>query len=303
MKERLSVVITCYREGHLLDEAVRSARAQSMAADEILVVNDASSDAATNEVCRRLQSEGQVRLVRRESNGGPSAARNTGFAAAQGDILVPLDADDLLPANAVADVHEAFARYPDAGFIHGSYVRQDAPGRERIVPARPLDLRTLLRPRRLSFSTDWTLIGTAPLRRRLWTAVGECDASLGADDLHDVDFWIRALALPCSQYAIPAVIYIWRKYLGHNSRRVTALAWQRIAGKHFEIYRQSGLEYRAHELLLVGSKCANAPAEAARHRAALLRSLGDGEIHASTLLALLPAPMIRWAARVAAGRR
>jgi glycosyltransferase involved in cell wall biosynthesis len=303
MKERLSVVITCYREGHLLDEAVRSAQAQSTAADEIIVVNDASPDAATNDVFRHLESASQARLLWRESNGGPSAARNTGFAAAQGEILVPLDADDLLPPNAVADVHEAFAQYPDAGFIHGAYVRQNAPGRECVVPSRPLDLRTLLQPRRFSFGTDWTLLGTAPLRRRLWTAVGECDAAMGAEDLHDVDFWIRALALPCTQYAIPSVIYIWRKYLGRNSRRVTPLAWQRIAQKHFEIYQRIGLEYRARELLLVGAKCANAPADVAHHRQALLRLIGRDGLRASTILALLPAQLLRFAARIAAARR
>ena len=99
-------------------------------------------------------------------------ARNAGFAAAQGDILAPLDADDLLPPEALSHIGQAFAQHPDAGFIYGSYVCQRRPGDTRVVKAAPISLNSLLRSRRFSLSTNWTLIGTAPLRKSLWEAVG-----------------------------------------------------------------------------------------------------------------------------------
>lgn len=300
----LSVVITCYREGPLLLEAVQSVRSQTGQPGEIILVNDASPDEATNQVCRQLASEPGIRVLWQAQNGGPSVARNAGFAAAQGSILVPLDADDLLPPQALQHIHQAFERYPDAGFIHGSYRYQDGPRQERVVQAQPLSLHSLLRPRRFSLSTNWTLIGTAPLRKSLWEAVGHGDPALGAEDLHDLEFWIRAMALPCAFYDIPEVIYIWRKYLGRNSRQVTPMSWYRIANKHFDVYCQAGLEYRANELLLLGSKWMGDATAIRRYRRDLLRCLRRGRFQLSSLIALLiPAWLFRPLARFAGRHR
>jgi glycosyltransferase involved in cell wall biosynthesis len=302
--EKVSVVITCFREGFLLLEALESVRGQSSPPDEIVVVNDASPDETTNGVCRRLEQVGSVRVVWLEKNVGPSAARNAGFAACHGDIFVPLDADDLLPHRAIEQLRLAFAQFPEDGFIHGSYFRQNRPGQDLFVPAVPVTLQSLLRPRRFSMSTNWTLLGTAPLRRWLWENIGGSDTTMGMDDLHDVDFWIRAMALPCSHHAIPQAIYTWRKYLGRNSSHVTPLAWSRIARKHFDVYRRNGLEYRAHQLLLLGSAWVGNDHETRCHRRELRRTLRSGNVHLSTVATLLvPTAAFRFLARHAAKRR
>lgn len=288
--EKISVVITCYREGRLLVEAVDSARHQTHVPDEIIVVNDASLDEETNDVCRELEQDGDVRVVWQSENGGPSIARNAGFAAACGEILVPLDADDLLPSEALAHIHRAFAEHPNAGFIYGSYVRQDQPGVGNIVRAEPISLASMLRSRRFALSTNWTLIGTAPLKKWLWEAAGQSDPTMGAEDLHDLEFWIRAMDLPCQYYPLPEVIYIWRKYLGSNSRRVTPMSWYRIAKKHFSVYRKVGLEYRANELLLLGSKWSGDVQRMRQYSRALGSCIRQGKFQISTLVILFIPP-------------
>ncbi|MBD1872973.1 glycosyltransferase family 2 protein [Nodosilinea sp. FACHB-131] len=296
----LSVVITCYREGDLLLEAVESVRQQTQPPLEIVIVNDASPSDRTNQICRQLEAEPDITLVWQTVNGGPSVARNAGFTAAQGEILVPLDADDLLPVDALSHIQQAFLDHPDAGFIYGSYLCQRHPGDTRVVKAEPISLNSLLRARRFSLSTNWTLIGTAPLRKSLWEAVGHSDPQLGAEDLHDLEFWVRAMALPCGYYGTPAVIYIWRKYLGSNSRKVSPMSWYRVAQKHFEVYRQNGLEYRAHELLLLGSKWSNQVEEIRRHRRALLTCVTHGNFQLSSLMALtIPAALFQPMAQLA----
>ncbi|PSR18708.1 glycosyltransferase family 2 protein [filamentous cyanobacterium CCP3] len=300
MAPSISVVITCYREGDLLLEAVESVRQQTQPPLEIVVVNDASPDDRTNQVCRQLETKPDITLVWQAQNGGPSIARNAGFAAAQGEVLVPLDADDLLPPNALAHIQQAFAEHPDAAFIYGSYLCQRYPNDPRLVKAVPISLNSLLRARRFSLSTNWTLIGTAPLRKSLWEAVGHSDPELGAEDLHDLEFWLRAMALPCGYYGISDVIYIWRKYLGSNSRKVSPMSWYRVAQKHFEVYRQNGLEYRAHELLLLGSKWSNQTAEIRRHRRALWHCIAHGHFQFSSLIALaIPAGLFQPMAQLA----
>ncbi|WP_448563169.1 glycosyltransferase family 2 protein [Trichothermofontia sp.] len=290
----ISVVITCYHEGELLREAVESIRQQTGQPREIIIVNDASPDAVTNQVCHELGAEPDIKIIWRSQNGGPSIARNAGFAAAQGSILVPLDADDLLPPQALSHIHQAFTQHPDAGFIYGSYIRQDHPRQERLVLATPISIASMLRARRFSLSSNWTLIGTAPLRKSLWEAVGYSDPALGIEDLHDLEFWLRAMALPCQFYPISDVIYIWRKYLGKNSRQVTPMSWSRITQKHFQIYQNIGLEYRAWELQLLASKWAGETRDRKLYYQSLWRCIRQGSFQFSTWIILLtPAPIFR----------
>ena len=303
-KSNISVVITCYKEGHILLDAVYSVFRQSLLPLEIILVKDASNDIETKQACHTLSTDDRVNLIELQENRGPSVARNVGFSAAQGEILVPLDADDLLPEDALKNIQLAFSRFPDAGFIHGSYIRQDSTERSHLVTAKTISLNTMLRAKRFSLSSNWTLIGTAPLRKRLWEEIGHSDPSLDASDLHDLEFWLRAMALPCQHFAIPEVIYIWRKYLGSNSRKVTPLSWYRIADKHFDTYKSIGLEYRAHELLLLGSKWLGNRQDISYFRQRLIQSKLRGQSQASSFMALLlPTPLFRLLAKYLGRRR
>lgn len=301
----ISVVITCYSEGELLWDAIQSVRQQSLSALEIMVVNDASTHAATVNVCRQLETQPDIRVVWRQQNGGPSAARNDGFEAAQGEILVPLDGDDVLPEGALAAIHRAFREYPEAGFVYGAYLRQDRLEGDAIaVHPGDVSLQTMLRAKPFSLSSNWKLIGTTPLRKSLWQSVGGYDLEFGVEDLHDVEFWMRAIATGCVYQSIPQTIYTWRKYLGNNSRLVTPLAWYRVAQRHFDLYCQVGLEYRAYELLLLGSQWLNQPKDVQTYRQALWRCCRKGQVHFSSLVALgVPAAVLPYLARHARRRR
>jgi succinoglycan biosynthesis protein ExoO len=61
---------------------------------EVIVVDDASSDGTPEVVNALIASDTRVRLIRLAQNGGPGAARNAAFAAARGDWIAVLDADD-----------------------------------------------------------------------------------------------------------------------------------------------------------------------------------------------------------------
>jgi hypothetical protein len=87
----LAAVIPTYNCAGFLEEAVASVRAQTAPVDEIIVVDDGSTD-GTEEVVSRLGSG--IRYLQ-QRNAGPSAARNAGAAAARSEWLAFLDADDL----------------------------------------------------------------------------------------------------------------------------------------------------------------------------------------------------------------
>jgi len=284
----ISIVITCYREGELIYEAIASILAQSVLPREIIIVNDASTDHSTIKVCQELELRPNIncpiKVVWRELNGGSAIARNTGFELATGEILVPLDADDILPIEALRLIGAAFKLDPDLSFVYGSYIRQNSVSDRMTINPNDISLQVMLRAKKFSLSSNWKLLGTTPLKRSLWESLGGYDPSFGVEDLHDVEFWLRAIASGAKYTNIPEVIYIWRKYLGSNSRLVTPLAWDRIAEKYFAIYQSVGLEYRAYELLLLGSKWLNRDAHSYSQK--LWKSLLSGHIHFSTIVAI-----------------
>jgi glycosyltransferase involved in cell wall biosynthesis len=93
----VSIVTPCYNAGSFLKETLESVLAQTYPALEIIVVDDGSTDHSADVA----HSYGpKVRVIRQE-NRGESAARNVGIAAARGDYLLFLDADDLLDRRAL----------------------------------------------------------------------------------------------------------------------------------------------------------------------------------------------------------
>jgi glycosyltransferase involved in cell wall biosynthesis len=90
---RFSVIITCHNQAGFIRDAVNSALAQSYKALEVIVVDDASSDASVD-ILREFGNS--VRLVCAPKNIGANPARNLGASLAGGDYLVFLDGDDLL---------------------------------------------------------------------------------------------------------------------------------------------------------------------------------------------------------------
>jgi hypothetical protein len=89
---KISVIIPCYNLGLFLDEAVESVLLQSFQDFEIIIVNDGSTDEATNRMLRDYDRP-RTKILRTENQGLPSA-RNNGIRASQGEYVCCLDADD-----------------------------------------------------------------------------------------------------------------------------------------------------------------------------------------------------------------
>jgi len=89
---RVSIIIPCYNAERYVRETIESALSQTRPADEILVIDDGSTDRSVEVAA----SFGDSVQVIRQSNGGSSVARNKGIEHATGDYLLFLDADDLI---------------------------------------------------------------------------------------------------------------------------------------------------------------------------------------------------------------
>jgi glycosyltransferase involved in cell wall biosynthesis len=90
MESTVSVVIPTYNRAALVGRAVKSALAECLPGDEVIVADDGSTD-DTPAVLREF---GDAIKVLRLKNGGAGKARNAGIAAARGDLVAFLDSDD-----------------------------------------------------------------------------------------------------------------------------------------------------------------------------------------------------------------
>jgi glycosyltransferase involved in cell wall biosynthesis len=88
----VSIVIPAFNASATLDRALASVAAQSYPQWEAIVVDDASSDDTAALALRR--GDPRCRVIRRATRGGPAAARNDAIAAANGELIAFLDADD-----------------------------------------------------------------------------------------------------------------------------------------------------------------------------------------------------------------
>jgi GT2 family glycosyltransferase len=104
----ISVIIPAYNRAHLLGETLRSILNQTVTADEVIMVDDGSTD-DTAKAAETAFAEWESRKVKgqrspefkviRQENKGPAAARNAGFTASKGEFIHFFDSDDLAATN------------------------------------------------------------------------------------------------------------------------------------------------------------------------------------------------------------
>ena len=104
----VDIVVNNYNYGRFVGRAIESALAQTHTAVKVIVVDDGSTD-DSREILQTYG--GKIELVLKE-NGGQASAFNVGFARSSGDILIFLDADDVLRPEAAALVASRFAADP-----------------------------------------------------------------------------------------------------------------------------------------------------------------------------------------------
>lgn len=90
---RLSVIVPVYNVESWIDRCLESLAAQDFQDFEVVCVNDGSTDASRERLAAWEAREARLRVID-QPNAGPSAARNAGIRAAQGDYVSFLDADD-----------------------------------------------------------------------------------------------------------------------------------------------------------------------------------------------------------------
>ena len=210
---RLSAVIPNFNHGAVVGEAIRAMAEQTPAADEIIVVDDGSTDNSA-EVLERLSKEfPRLLVLRLEENRGAIFALNHGLKHARGQYINFGAADDLVRPGLFAAMLEVLAIHPQAAFACcEAIVTETESGRtEYRPPVRPSNSETYFEPAQvcnlLRRIDNWILSGTALVRRDLVLDLGGFDPALGA---FTDGFLLRKLALRHGFCFVPRLGLTWR---------------------------------------------------------------------------------------------
>jgi GT2 family glycosyltransferase len=182
---RLSVIIPIYEAAATLSACVTAA-VRSLPTGDVVVADDGSTDGGVEVLDGPLRAA--LTVVRSERNVGRGPIRNLGAGAAAGDVLVFVDADVVLHADALERIRCRFSCEPDLVALIGSY--DDAPT-ARCTVSRYRNL--LHHHTHQTFGTSathfWTGIGA--IRRTVFDEVGGFDGHRWAHDMEDVELGHR----------------------------------------------------------------------------------------------------------------
>jgi glycosyltransferase involved in cell wall biosynthesis len=113
---RTSCLVINYNYGRFVCEAVASALAQAVPFDEIIVVDDGSTDDSLAKLAASFGHDSRVRIIA-QPNGGHLSAFNRGFSESSGDILFFLDADDLYEPAMLEEVLRVYSQDDAVGMV------------------------------------------------------------------------------------------------------------------------------------------------------------------------------------------
>ncbi len=232
---RVTVLMTVFNAAPFVRGAVVSILEQSFREFELLVVDDASTDASP-EILRSF-TDARVRVIRNEENRGVTFSRRRALESACGEYVAILDADDVARATRLQCQVGYLDRHPEIDLLGTAYVEIDARG--RVIR----NVRALTD----SLTIRWKLLfgnciahSTVMFRRAPARELGGYDARVFAGE--DFDLWMRIAARgQIAQLDLP--LTEWRSHaqgLQRNEQQSVKEHYVRTVAQ--SIRRQTGIE-------------------------------------------------------------
>ncbi len=207
----ISAVVAAYQAEDFIAEALESILGQTHPPDEVIVVDDGSTDGTARELERFAD---RIRVIK-QPNGGCPAAFNTAFRAARGDYVAMCGADDLWEPQKLQWQLEELRANPEIDVLFGHAV---VVGRVEGEHARPPITGLLDRDvfRDALFRQNCVCAPSIVIRRSLFERLGPFIEDFGADDY---EYWFRCLRAGANFYYDPRPLMSWRQHDNNLSAR------------------------------------------------------------------------------------
>lgn len=229
---KVSVIIPAYNEEQRLGRCLEYFRLQVEPADEIIVVDNNSTD-KTAEIARKYGAR-----VVRESIQGMIPARNRGFNEASGDIIARTDADTHVPKDWIKKIKQTFLQNKDIIALSGPAMFYDIPQFSNISD---WPSKVFFEAFNKAFHHDFLFGPNMALRKDAWRKVKD-DVCLNDKDVHeDID-----LSLHLAQYG--KIKFDSDLVVSSSARR-----WKKIS-PYFEYPYRALKTIRRHKQFIAGAK-------------------------------------------------
>lgn len=232
-QQRVTVLMATYNRAQYIEEALDSLLKQTRVPDQVIVVDDGSTD----ETRMRLQRYGARLHYVAQANGGKATAINRGLKEATGDWIWVFDDDDAALPDGLEKLLYALAKQRDADFAYGGQVTGSSGDDGRIVPGQVVLPPEV--PSQCLFGRSLRnipfLLPAALVRRARFAALRGFDERYARSQ--DYEFLLRLL-VDARGVRVPQPIFIWRSHDGPRGpahvRHDAALrerVWMEVGGR------------------------------------------------------------------------
>ena len=212
----LSVVIPCHNAARWIATLVHSIQSQGIDELEILVVDDASTDASRAILNSLALLDKRIKVIDGEGH-GPGAARNLAIQQAQGEFLTFADADDIVLPGAYSSMLDSL-KTTGSDFVFGGYVRHkgSSVSRPQIVEATHREDLANVTAKTFPQAFEEPVLWNKIFRTEFWnTHVGPIPEDVNYEDQPPV---LRAICAARSFDVLKRDVYSWRLASAGTSR-------------------------------------------------------------------------------------
>ena len=206
-KQTIAVVIAYHNGSMWIERALESVSGQTIAASEVIVVDDGSTQEEAQFLVSLKQKYG-LEIVTQE-NGGQSSARNNGVSAAQSDYVCFLDQDDYyLPQHNQILLENADLGDPKFGFSYGDLWRANESGQILSHSSVNVKMKHPHKELKTLVGKNMYIVPSATLiNRSAFMAVGGFDPQLRGYE--DDDLFLRFFLAGYSNKFTPEAVTVW----------------------------------------------------------------------------------------------
>ena len=227
---KVSVAIGTYNRCRMVREAIAAALAQTLPPDEVVVSDDASTDATWETLGALARHDPRLKIFRRRRNSGGADNWNFAIGQTRGDYIAWCSDDDRFTPWHLQESIAYLESHPETGLVHSNFI--DAietlagsairPRPLRFAGAQALERKDL--PGYLTRYYDWPFHpSTLVFRRAVWDQVGPFNPAYA---LADTDWFVRAVErFPAAMLSSHGVYN--RRHPGNWSNRLGSAAMQR----------------------------------------------------------------------------
>lgn len=228
-KDKISVIIPAYNAEKYLSDAIVSVLKQTVPVDEIIVVDDGSTD-GTKTIAQEFNKN--VQYVYQE-NKGVAAARNKGLNLSKGDFITFIDADDIWLKNKIELQLQLFKKTPEAEMIIGFLQRVYKESNEEFFKVFDGDEPGIF----------VLQLGSTLIRKEVFKKVGNFDEEMTLSE--DLDWFLRSREEGINVEVHEDVVQLYRQHEKNitKNRKVTNSFMLKAFKKSLERRRETGDDF------------------------------------------------------------